>query len=328
MAHEIATQADGRAAIAYVGQTPWHGLGQVLQPGADIETWKEAAGLNWTLEEKPALWLDNTGDFEEVPGKKILVRSDTREALSVVSDRYNVVQPGEVLDFYQTLVKAGGFDLDVAGVLFNGRKYWALAKINETARIMGQDKIDGYLLLATSCDGSLATTAQFTSVRVVCNNTLRISVDAGADIGTRESIKIPHNRQFDAEAVKVELGLAHRSFQSFIDQAVEMGKRKVDNKEAIEFLVKVVGDVTKDIEEQEDAKTIKKIYDLFQGQGQGADLKSAKGTTWGLVNAVTEYFDHHRQTRTQDSRLNRAWFGDGAAAKDRAWAVASALVAA
>ena len=63
------------------------------------------------------------------------------------------------------LVKAGGFELETAGVLKGGRKLWALARTGQESALRGGDKVKAYLLLATSCDGSLCTTAQFTSVR-------------------------------------------------------------------------------------------------------------------------------------------------------------------
>jgi phage/plasmid-like protein (TIGR03299 family) len=319
--------SNDRANIAFVGEKPWHGLGHELQKGADIETWKIAAGMNFDLVAKPALYLDDDGEFGRVEGRNVLLRSDTRDALSIVSDRYNIVQPGEVLEFYRDLVGAAGFDLETAGVLAGGRRYWALASIGEQARIMGQDAISGYLMLGTSCDGSLATTAAFTSVRIVCQNTLNFAVQ-DIENNRRMSVKVPHNSTFDPQAVKTELGLAQRSWQSFVEEASKMATRKVSNKEAVEFLVRVLGDETKPVEEQEDAKTIKRVYELFTGDGMGSEMKSAAGTTWGLVNAVTEYYDHRRPTRTADSRLNRAWFGDGAAAKAKAWDAAVTLLAA
>ncbi|WP_163110586.1 DUF932 domain-containing protein, partial [Acinetobacter baumannii] len=81
-------------------------------------------------------------------------RSDTRAPLSVVSARYQVVQPLEVLDFYRDLTEVGGFELETAGVLKEGRKFWALAKTGQTGTLKGKDKVDGYLLLATACDGT------------------------------------------------------------------------------------------------------------------------------------------------------------------------------
>jgi hypothetical protein len=73
-----------------------------------------------------------------------------------------------------------------------------------------------------------------------------------------------------------------------------------------------------DIEpEAKDPTTVTRILDLFNGEGRGANLSTAKGTAWGLLNAVTEYVDHG-MGRTGDTRLDAAWFGKGAAIKQQA----------
>jgi len=59
----------------------------------------------------------------------------------------------------------------------------------------------------------------------------------------------------------------------------------------------------------------------------GADLSSANGTAWGLVNAVTQFVDHERRARSQDYRLDSAWFGQGAAIKGKAYQEALKLAA-
>jgi hypothetical protein len=35
--------------MAYVGETPWHGLGQSLTPDANLDTWTREAGFDWTV---------------------------------------------------------------------------------------------------------------------------------------------------------------------------------------------------------------------------------------------------------------------------------------
>ena len=164
--------------MAYTGQTPWHGLGNVLPPLQSLDVWLQAAGMDWTIEQSDVLYQGSPDNpiLHIYPDSKVLYRSDTLAPLSVVSQRYNVVQPHEVLHFYQDLVEAGGFELETAGSLKGGRKLWALAKTGQDLMLKGGDLVKSYLLLATSCDGTLCTTAQFTSVRVVCNNTLQVAV--------------------------------------------------------------------------------------------------------------------------------------------------------
>ncbi len=67
-----------------------------------------------------------------------------------MSSRYQVVQPAEILEFYRDLTQIGGFELETAGVLKEGRKLWALAKTGQSSTLKGRDKVNGYLLLATA----------------------------------------------------------------------------------------------------------------------------------------------------------------------------------
>jgi len=116
MAHLIDT-------MAYTGQTPWHGLGNLLPAQQSLDTWLHAAGMNWTIEQSDVMFnvASDALHIRPYSDSKVLYRSDTLEPLSVVSQRYNVVQPHEVLHFYQDLVEAGGFELETAGSLSAAR---------------------------------------------------------------------------------------------------------------------------------------------------------------------------------------------------------------
>ena len=200
--------------MAYAGERPWHGLGNKLATNQSIDAWKESAGMDWTLEESEVRYIsgqNGIGTINAFPEQKVLYRSDTKVPLAVVSKRYQVVQPGEILEFYRDLTEVGGFELETAGVLREGRKFWALAKTGQSMTLKGRDRVDGYLLLATACDGTLATTAQFTSVRVVCNNTLAIALG-----DTSGAIKVPHRSQFDPSVVKRQLGITVSSWDGFV----------------------------------------------------------------------------------------------------------------
>ncbi len=65
------------------------------------------------------------------------------------------------------------------------------------------------------------------------------------------------------------------------------------------------------------AKAMTKAMDMFNGQGRGAELSSAKGTAYGLLCSITEFIDHERRAMSTDHRLDSAWFGAGAAIKQR-----------
>jgi phage/plasmid-like protein (TIGR03299 family) len=80
--------------------------------------------------------------FEE---QRVLYRSDTHAPLSVVSQRFQEVQPMEILHFYRDLTEQSGFELETAGVLKGGKKFWALARTGQSSALKGKDVSNGYI---------------------------------------------------------------------------------------------------------------------------------------------------------------------------------------
>lgn len=310
--------------MAYTGQTPWHQLGNALPKKQPIEVWAEAAGMQWQIQETPVRYLatpagDSSslyGEAMEFADQKVLYRSDTKAALSVVGSRYKVVQPREVLEFYRDLSEVAGYELETAGVLKAGKKFWALARTGKEAVLKGNDLIKGYLLLATSCDGTLATMAMPTTIRVVCNNTLAIALSGGTG-----AIKVPHSTHFDALAVKRQLGVGVLQWDSFMYRMKTLSERKVKNHESMNYFLKVLCQTDAHADPAlglTNERALKKVQAMYEGHGRGAELAAAKGTAWGLLSAVTEFVDHERRARSQEYRLDSAWFGQGASLKQRA----------
>ncbi|MBD8898584.1 DUF932 domain-containing protein [Rhodanobacter sp. DHG33] len=304
--------------MAYTGRIPWHGLGTKLEAQQPIEVWRANAGMDWQIEESEVHYItgsNNIGVINAFSEQKVLYRSDTKAPLAVVSKRFQVVQPGEILEFYRDLTEIGGFELETAGVLREGRKFWALARTGQSASLKGHDRVDGYLLLATACDGTLATTAQFTSVRVVCSNTLQIALGNASG-----AIKVPHRSQFDPAAVKRQLGITVSAWDGFVERMKALVDRPLDPDSVEGLLRRVLVYAGQDgkapvVNEQ----AVANVRALYEGGGRGALLTSSRGTAWGLLNGITEFIDHHRRARSDDHRRDAAWFGQGAQIKQRAW---------
>ena len=87
--------------MAYVGETPWHQLGNELPARQPIDVWAQKAGMDWTICETPVRYMTeqagSLGSIMSFDEQKVLYRSDTKAPLSVVSGRYQVVQPKPVL---------------------------------------------------------------------------------------------------------------------------------------------------------------------------------------------------------------------------------------
>ncbi len=330
--------------MAYIGETPWHGLGNQLTQNQPIEVWAQQAGMNWRIESSHVSYMaqNDRGQsiimpFEE---QRVLYRSDTHAPLSVVSQRYQEVQPKQILEFYRDLTEQSGFELETAGVLKGGKKFWALARTGQSAALKGKDVSNAYILLATACDGTLATTAQFTSIRVVCNNTLAIALKGQSSTGV---VKVPHSTRFDAERVKQQLGVSVRAWDKHMYEMKQLTQRKVTQTEAAAYFDAVFNNTGLSPIEQDEGiiqfyrnvasqanpvpkadnrtepngRAMSKVMTMFNGHGRGAELSSAKDTAYGLLCAITEFTDHERRAMSQDHRLDSAWFGAGAGLKQR-----------
>jgi phage/plasmid-like protein (TIGR03299 family) len=314
MAHEI-NFTDGKAEMAYVGAVPWHGLGQSLTHDSDMATWRREAGFEWEALRAPVHYETKTGDTYYMDDRDVLYRSDTDAVLGIVSDGYQIVQPRDVMDFFESVVNLGNFRMETAGVLFGGKRLWALARANMVGALGKDDPIHPFLLLATSMDQTLATTAMFTTVRVVCNNTLSFATGDKQD-----RIKLTHRGKFSTHKVQEQLGLVDSSFDQFMADADLLASKPVTVEQARDYYGELfLGARYTQAEEPQciSSTTLDELM-AIRVNAPGAETLSAKDSAWGLVNGVTYYLDHVRNTQTVDARLNHAWFGTGAELKRKA----------
>lgn len=323
MAHLIDT-SNARNNIAYVGETPWHGLGQKLTAGLSIDDWRREAGLDFKVERSIVEYKNDQGLPHNFPDRHVLYRSDTGAPLSVVSNRYRIVQPAEVMEFFRDLTKAGGYELETAGSLAGGRRIWALARVSDGANVIGQDRVMPYILLATSFDASLSTVAKFTGVRVVCHNTLSMAAPAGekhAQGAVVSSVSVAHNDVFKPSEVRSKLGLALNAFDAFLIRSRLLAEKELKADQVGDILYALVEPTIstpkdKPMPDVRQSRSYRRLLDLFNGQAIGSDL-TAGPTAWQLVNSVTQWVDHERG-RSRDTGLDSAWFGQGNTLKNRA----------
>jgi len=317
MAHNL-DFSTGKPAMAYVGEEPWHKLGEKLSANTSIETWIKAAGLDWQILRQPVCYhfLD---EIRTIPDRHVLIRSDNGAPLSFVSDSYCIVQPREVIEFYRDLVAGSAFSLETAGALDEGRKVWGLARSNFSSEIIQNDRIDAFLLLASSCDKSLATTVAFTSIRVVCQNTLGFAMNQIKGKPAEKCFKVAHDKHFNWAEAKSKLKLIDHSWGSFIEKVRLLAAENVKQSEVDKFFETLF--LTGNKDDKPSHKSIIEIQNLRSAyiNGLGQQFPSTKDTAWGLVNAVTYYVDHQRKSKNQSERLDSAWFGNGALLKDKAW---------
>lgn len=314
MAHEVES-------MFYAGEVPWHGLGEKVEKEITAAAAIRFAGLDWQLEKQP-LFLKGKNEIDGIPviGNSVpnafaVVRPVDSKVLGVVSGAYEIIQNHECFDFMDSVIGEGQAVYHTAGSLFGGSIIFMTVKLPTDAQV-GPDKIEKYLLLSSSHDGSQALSIRWTPVRVVCANTL--SAAFGSFSG---EFKIRHCRNYKdkVEQARKVLELTehyYNQIEILFGRLLETSFSHGEMEEFTEILVPTEGNVSKQTKSKR-----QKLVDLFYtGQGNVA----VKNTKWAAYNAVTEYADHYATIRkregvsSSEARMNSAIYGSGQVLKQRA----------
>lgn len=337
MAHEI-DMSNGRANFAFTGDRAdiWHRLGQTIDPARATDTnyLLNVGGLEWDVEKRALHYTTKDGSARAVHDTMAQVRTDTGECVGIVSgSKYNTVQPRQIVEFYRGFLADNKLTISTLGSLRGGKVVWCLAKLGPEYGFVlpGNDRVDGYVRLQTSFDGTRSTSLVATTIRQVCANTERM-IEAAT---TGKQYVTPHSRVFDARGLQAAFGLLGEQSRITAEAYSALAARQVSADEARKYFADLLGaDLTKpeDISGHQRNKLVA-LASYYQGSAPGAALESSRGTAFGLLNAVTYYVDHKAPTRDvtghgkDAARLASSWIGAGARAKERARELALALVA-
>jgi len=292
MAHMVET-------MAYAGNVPWHGLGVPVENNLSPQEMLDAANLNWKVEKQDLV----TSTGIPVKGKSGLVRTSDNSLLDIIGTDWNPVQNIEAFEFFQDFVSNGDMEMHTAGSLDNGKMVWALAKVNDGFELFNGDTVESYLLFSNPHQYGKAIDVRFTPIRVVCNNTLTLSLETTA----KNSVKVNHKNVFNGEMVKEMLGVAHSKLENYKEMAEFLGSKRYtkesitsyfDNVFPISFRGK--GEAKKEL--SNNANRALQVLNTQPG------ATHAEGSFWQAFNAVT-YLTDHELGRDANSRIKQSWFG-------------------
>jgi phage/plasmid-like protein (TIGR03299 family) len=295
MAHMIEF-LDGKASMAYAGETPWHGLGTQVPADVTPDQMLKAAGLDWTVTPIPA--------FAEIGGKQVdigrsaLVRDVDNKVLDVITNDWIPNQNEKAFEFFNDFVAAGEMEMHTAGSLRDGQLVWALAKVKESFELFNGDTVESYLLFTNPHKYGWSIDVRFTPIRVVCNNTLTLSLNTQSS----KIVKVSHRREFDAELVKETLGVAKEKLAKYKEMAAYLGSKRYNDESIVDYFTRIFPVSGSKKELSKNAEIALEIMD----QQPGAEF--AEGSWWQAFNAVT-FMTDHMIGRSADTRLASAWYG-------------------
>ncbi len=300
MAHALEIGANGEVAFALRGEPAWHKLGKVFDKDQHITTNEmlESALLsNWNVRLEPLVMPEG---YRNSTTSQLVVRDNpfdqTAEVLSVVGDRYKVVQNEELFAFGDGILD-GGASWESAGSIKGGKVVFGSLAVPREFILDPQganDKTVTYLLVHTSHDGSTAVQANITPVRVVCQNTLNMALK-----DSKQSFKVRHTATVGGridEARRV-LGLTFDHMDNFEAVAKELFEASMTDLEFDKLVKSIYAEPesgsAKVVQTRYDAK-VDLLQDLWAQSPTNANIKN---TAWGALNTLTERIDYFRQGR-------------------------------
>ena len=302
MAHELET-VNGQTSFASLREPAWHGLGTVFTEEVTTKEMLDLAHLsNWNVRLEDVAIPEG---FASDRSFSFVTRTnpfnpEQNDVLGVVGERYVPLQNEDLFDFGDLMLDGGG-RWETAGSIKGGRQvFGSLALERETVLDPNgvSDKVNTYLLINTSHDGSVAIQASITPVRVVCANTLNLALgNRGRGGSVKQSFKIRHTATASGKVQQAReaLGLAN----AYMDKFDEMAKAMIETEVTKAQFDKIVA-LAYPAPEKDSKGSFKKHndkMDLIQSIYVGEYNKTIAGTKWGAFNALTERLDWYRSAR-------------------------------
>lgn len=310
MAHKLNRAADGTWSFASNSEKAWHGLGQVVNGAMTAEQAIRLANLDYEVA-KTEIFIE-TPEKVIVPDRFATYRTDTKEALGVVGSRYTIVQNRDAFGFFDAIIDAGEAIFETAGALGRGERIFVTAKLPEDI-LVGGEKIEGYLLLTLSHDGTSPIIAGITKVRVVCNNTLQAAL---GKLSNR--IAIPHfsnAKEQLAEAYRV-MGMVSKYNVEVSEIFNKMVDKKLDDGQLKSYIFDVLKPeyVVKQEDQKEVSKRLENMVDMTLNFAQTHPTQltdEAKGTLWGAYNAISGYYNYCKTYKSAEDKFVNQFYGVG-----------------
>jgi phage/plasmid-like protein (TIGR03299 family) len=292
----------------FSGALPWHGEGNRIDDAHlfDMAEGIKTAGMDWEVGLKNLQTVDN----EPVTSKACYRKSDNK-ILGVVGPRWTPVQNWDMFNWFQPWLDTKEVMLHTAGSLCGGSKVWVLCQIaSDPLTIAKNDEVAKFILLANSHDGSMAVRAGWSSIRVVCANTLSAAINSESSnlLRVRHSSNVLNN----LDKIRETMNLIHQQFEATAEQYRFLASKSICADDLRKYVKIILG-----VEEVADKDLPKKTTNLMEQiftmvtNGRGQSNPAIAGTYWQAYNGVNEYLNHVKG-RSVSNRLDSLWFGQSA----------------
>lgn len=297
----MTTATDDVAVQFSTREVPWMKLGRLVDKAVTAAEAAKIAKLDFTVSLKNASWTDEDGTVHPIPSRRAIIHDDTKMFMGFASATvYQPLQYSEAFSFMDTVNPS----YVAAGSLRSGRQGFMVVEAPDTAKLNildGDDPHDLFAVLRTSHDCSRGIEVMAMPLRSRCMNQLTLS-SFSKGVTNRWSIKHTtkmHIKLAEAQESLAKLGLYAKRMNELVDRLANTNV----SAEKADHILKIVIPMPKygktERTETQYAERLNAITSLWLT----APTVGYAGTGWGLVNAVSEYYDWHRVGGTAESRF-------------------------
>ena len=282
-------------------EIPWHQLGCTVQDDiTSTERVLELAKLDhWNLRKEKVQFQNGYSthlDLYEVvrdnpyypdPDK------DPYNVLGIVGPRFEILHNEELAEFAELLLEGGRWE--TAGSILHGTTVF-MSMALEAAVVLdpngAQEKIDSYLVVINSHDGSNNLTAMVTNIRPVCKNTL----DQGLRNASRK-ITIRHTKKMEdrMKEARRTLNLAANYNEEFTASGEALMQTVVNDGYFYDLVSQIYPEPTNG-KKVSLTRWNNKIDDLEAIWKSDTIVDTpAEKNAWGVWNTIEEEFQWNRQ---------------------------------
>lgn len=280
----------------------------------DVRAALATAGLNWTTTLEPVYLEDQNalGGIRPIDGVKAVVRSDNKACFGTVGGQFTPVHNDAALGWIQPLLDSGDARLISAGHVKGGARVYVQAQLTGSeADVTPGDTIFSSVNFATGHDGSLTVSAGYSSIRVVCQNTM-------AGMIASLAIKLRHTSKVHEalEAARLEFMRQREATKNGAETFRRFARKSMSDRNLARYIREVLSAGAGD----DTSKVVRGVEDVFRAAHEAPG--ATPGTLWGGLNAVT-YWATHERGRSEDGRMDSLLFGRGSELIERAVQVAT-----
>jgi len=292
---------NGIASFVSAREDAWHQMGDVLPDSFTAEEAMKHGRLGGWMVRKTALHTEVDGNKLIIPGMYSVVRNNPivkgqRDVLGVVGEKYTVIQNEDLATLLNTLVDESGAHFETAGAIDGGRKVFITMKLPGNIRIGGVDRVDNYIAIMTSHDGSTSTQILVTPIRIVCQNTLNMAFNNAKHGGIFRVRHTVGAHKIIIQQAREALDFTFDYIEDFQADAEKLINTTMTQLQFEEIIANAFG-APEDAPVGTLTRSENKMNEIMALYAHANTQDGIRGTAWAGLNALTEWYDHMAPVR-------------------------------